>query len=99
MLSTLIVIIAVNAVIALWLISTQRNLVVLDENISNAMSQIGVQLSSRFNGLMALLNLTKGYARHGSQTLTKQSNPEEVWLRQNLRRMMYFGRKGLFLKH
>ena len=32
--------------IVIWLISTQRSLAALDENINNAMSQIGVLLSS-----------------------------------------------------
>ena len=31
----------------------------MDENVSNAMSQIGVQLSSRFDALTALLDLAK----------------------------------------
>ncbi|MEA4841863.1 MAG: hypothetical protein VB134_01645 [[Clostridium] symbiosum] len=39
----------------------KRRLVVLDENIRNAMSQIGVQFSSRFDALTVLLDLTKGY--------------------------------------
>jgi LemA protein len=89
MLPTLIAIIAVAAVIALWAISTQRRLVVLDENISNAMSQIGVQLSSRFDALSALLDLTKGYAKHESEALietiksrrsviTAKSTPDDV---------------------
>lgn len=56
--------------IILWLISTQRRLTVLDENVNNAMSQIGVQQQSRFDALTALLELTKGYAAHESQTLT-----------------------------
>ena len=65
-----IIIIAIIAVIlVLWAISVQRKLVVMDENINNAMSQIGVQLSSRFDALTALLDLTKGYAAHESQTL------------------------------
>jgi LemA protein len=86
---TLIAIIAVAAVIVLWIISTQRKLVVLDENISNAMSQIGVQLSSRFDALTALLDLTEGYAKHESETLietiksrrsviTAKSTPDDV---------------------
>lgn len=89
MLPTLIVIIAIAAVMVLWTISTQRKLVVLDENISNAMSQIGVQLSSRFDALTALLDLTKGYAKHESETLietiksrrsviTAKSAPDDV---------------------
>jgi LemA protein len=84
-----IAIAAIAAVIVLWAISTQRRLVVLDENISNAMSQIGVQLSSRFDALTALLDLTKGYAKHESETLietiksrrsviTAKSTPEDV---------------------
>lgn len=89
MLPTLIAIIAIAAVIVLWIISTQRKLVVLDENINNAMSQIGVQLSSRFDALTALLDLTKGYAKHESETLietiksrrsviTAKSTPDDV---------------------
>ncbi len=89
MLPTIIAIIAIFTIIALWIISTQRKLVVLDENISNAMSQIGVQLSSRFDALIAHLDLTKGYAKHESETLietiksrrsviTAKSTPEDV---------------------
>ncbi len=89
MLPALITIIAIVTVIALWIVSNQRRLVVLDENISNAMSQIGVQLSSRFDALTALLDLAKGYARHESETLietiksrrsviTAKSTPDDV---------------------
>lgn len=89
MIPILITIIAILAVIVLWVISTQRKLVVLDENVSNAMSQIGVQLSSRFDALTALLDLTKGYAKHEGETLietiksrrsviTAKSTPDDV---------------------
>lgn len=89
MLPTLIIIIVIVVVIVIWMISAQRKLVVLDENISNAMSQIGVQLSSRFDALTALLDLTKGYAKHESETLietiksrrsviTAKSTPNDV---------------------
>lgn len=89
MLPIFITIIVIATVIVLWIISTQRKLVVLDENISNAMSQIGVQLSSRFDALTALLDLTKGYAKHESETLietiksrrsmiTAKSTPDDV---------------------
>ena len=85
----LIIVIVILVLIALWAMSTQRKLVVFDENINNAMSQIGVQLSSRFDALTALLDLTKGYAAHESQTLietiksrrsviTAKSSPDEV---------------------
>jgi len=85
----IIVLIGLVVIVALWFLSTQRRLVVLDENINNAMSQIGVQLSSRFDALTALLDLTKGYAAHESETIietiksrrsviTAKSSPDEV---------------------
>lgn len=58
-------------IIILWFISVQRRLAMLDENINNAMSQIGVQLSSRWDALSALLDLTKGYAEHEYKTLSE----------------------------
>lgn len=88
--STPLIILGVALVLlVLWVMNTQRKLVVLDENINNAMSQIGVQLSSRFDALTALLDLTKGYAKHESETLietiksrrsviTAKSTPNEV---------------------
>lgn len=86
---TLIVLAVLLILVVSWGMSTQRRLVVLDENINNAMSQIGVQLSSRFDALSALLDLTKGYAKHESETLietiksrrsviTAKSSPDEV---------------------
>lgn len=67
----IIVLIIVVVLIVLWFISAQRKLVALDENINNAMSQIGVQLSSRWDALTALLDLTKGYAKHEYETLSE----------------------------
>lgn len=57
------------AVIIIWFISAQRRLAFMDENINNAMSQIGVQQSSRWDALIALLDLTKGYAEHEYKTI------------------------------
>ena len=57
---TIIIIAVVLVLLVLWVMNTQRTLVAMDENINNAMSQIGVQLSSRFDALTALLDLTKG---------------------------------------
>lgn len=61
----------VLAVVVMWFISAQRTLAMLDENINNAMSQIGVQLSSRWDALTALLDLTKGYAEYEYKTLSE----------------------------
>ncbi len=81
--------IIIVVLLVLWAISCQRRLAVMDENVNNAMAQIGVQLSSRFEALTALLDLTKGYAAHESQTLietiksrrsviTATSTPDDV---------------------
>ena len=66
----MIIAIVILVLVVLWFVSTQRKLVVMDENINNAMSQIGVQLSSRWDALTALLDLTKGYAEHEYTTLS-----------------------------
>lgn len=80
-------------ILVLWVISVQRSFVVLDENINNAMSQIGVQLSSRWDALVSLLDLTKGYAEHEYKTMTdtikarrsitRDSSPEDVKQQEN----------------
>jgi LemA protein len=67
--STLIAIGVIIGAIFFWTMSAQRRLVVLDENTNNAMNQIGVQLSCRFDALTVLLNITKGYAGQESETL------------------------------
>ncbi len=85
----LIIVVLIILLAVVWAISTQRNLVMMDENINNAMSQIGVQLSSRFDALTALADLTRGYADHEAETLietiksrrsviTAQSTPDDV---------------------
>ena len=67
---TIIILAVVVAIVVFWFISVQRKLVTMDENINNAMSQIGVQLSSRWDALTALLDLTKGYAEHEYKTIS-----------------------------
>jgi LemA protein len=81
-------------VIVLWIISIQRSFVVLDENINNALSQISVQISSRWDALTSLLDLTKGYSEHEYKTLTetikarrsitKDSSPEDINKQENI---------------
>lgn len=66
----IIILIAVVIVLVLWFVSSQRSLVVMDENINNAMSQIGVVLTSRWDALTSLLDLTKGYAEHEYKTIS-----------------------------
>ena len=66
---TLIIIIAIVALIALWVIGVQRKLVSKDELCKNALSQIGVQQASRWDALTALVELVKSYNEHEYNTL------------------------------
>lgn len=83
------IIAVVLALLVIWVVNTRRSLAAMDENINNAMNQIGVQLSSRFDALIALLDLTKGYAANESQAMIEtiksrrsviaaNSTPEDV---------------------
>lgn len=71
-----IIVVLLIVLFAIWMMSTQRKLVYMDENINNAMNQIGVQLSSRFDALTVLVDLAKGYAAHESQTLIETMKSE-----------------------
>lgn len=84
-----IIIGAALALLILWAVGVRRRLAAMEENVNSAMSQIGVQLSSRFDALSALLELTKGYAVRESQppietvrsrrsAITGKSTPEDV---------------------
>ena len=90
-----IIVVLLIVLLAIWVMSTQRKLVYMDENINNAMNQIGVQLSSRFDALTVLVDLAKGYAAHESQTLietiksgrsmiTAKSTPNDVMAQEGI---------------
>ena len=53
-----------------YIIATQRKLVSLDEFCKNAMSQISVQLNSRWDAVQNLAKLAAQYAKHESETIT-----------------------------
>ena len=67
---TVIIIIAIVAILVLWVISVQRKLVKHEEICKNGLSQIGVQQTSRWDALKALAELTKGYSDHEYKTMT-----------------------------
>lgn len=66
---TLIIIVAVVAVLVIWFIAVQRKLVSKDELCRNSMSQIGVQQNSRWDAVTALVELTRSYNEHEYNTL------------------------------
>ena len=65
----LFIIIALAILVAGYIISTQREFVHLDELCKNAMSQIAVQLNSRWDAITALAKTAAQYASHESETL------------------------------
>lgn len=69
--STIVLLVAVAAIVIIigYFISAQRGLVSADELCGNALSQIGVQQSSRWDALTALAELTKSYSEHEHNTL------------------------------
>ena len=63
------IIVALALVVIGYIISTQRTLVNLDEMCKNALSQIEVQLNSRFDAVIALAKTAAQYAAHESETI------------------------------
>lgn len=88
------IIIAIVALVALWVVTAQRNLVAADEKVKNSLSQIGVQQSSRWDALTALVELLKSYDEHEYKSLMDvigqrakiggQSTAAEVQTQENL---------------
>jgi LemA protein len=76
------------AAIMLWIYSLQRSLAGMNENVNNAMAQIGIQISSQWKILMCLLDLAEWYADHECVIIietmnercpvTKNSLPDDV---------------------
>lgn len=76
MLATFIAITSIVVAIAIWIISMQNKLVTLDENVKGAMSQIGVQVSSRLDALIAVVEVMKDYAKAEGEQLIETINTE-----------------------
>lgn len=66
-LSTIIVI-AVIAIIALWLVKSYNNMVALEESVNTAWSNVEADYQRRADLLPNLVNIVKGYAAHESST-------------------------------
>ena len=69
MTTALIIIIVLAVIVIGYFVSTQRSLVSLDELCKNALSQIEVQLNSRFDAVIALAKTAAQYAKHESETI------------------------------
>ncbi len=67
----MVVLLVIIAAIAIWLVSTYNGLVVLRNRISNAWSQIDVQLKRRTDLIPNLIETVKGYAAHEKEVFLK----------------------------
>ncbi|MBN2539923.1 MAG: LemA family protein [Bacilli bacterium] len=67
----LIVIAALVLIIVFWFIGVMNNLRQLELKVQEAESGIDVALTKRFDMLTKMLQTTKGYAKHESETLEK----------------------------
>ena len=84
--TTVLVVIALLAVIFLYIFFTQRNFVSLEEKMKNAFSQINVQMKSRWDAVTNLVEMTKQYTKYEHDTLVvviskrnaNVSNPSEL---------------------
>lgn len=65
----MVVVLAIIAIGVYGYIKTQRELVDMDEKCKNALSQIQVQLNSRWDALLALAKAATSYAQHEGETL------------------------------
>ena len=65
----LLVIIVLAVICFLYVFSTQRKLVRLEEMMKNALSQITVQMKTRWDAVTSLVGMTKQYSAHEHDTL------------------------------
>ena len=65
----IIAVVILAVALILWYIFTQKALVSKDEMCANALSQIGVQLSSRWDAVSTLAKMVKNYSEHEYNTL------------------------------
>lgn len=65
----LILTVLIIACAVYYFISTQRDLVSSDERVKNALSQIGVQMETRWDAIVTLAKLTADYSKHEHDTL------------------------------
>ena len=78
-----IIIIAVIALIVLWIISIYNNMIRLRNNRENAFSNIDVQLKQRYDLVPQLVSTVKGYATHEKELLERITEARSACLSAN----------------
>lgn len=74
-----IIILVIVVIIALFIAAVYNELVSLKQRVSNAWSQIDVQLQRRFDLIPNLVETVKGYMKHESGTLEKIAELRTSW--------------------
>ena len=77
------IILAIIAVIVIFVIATYNSLVTLKQRVKNAWSQIDVQLQRRFDLIPNLVETVKGYMGHESEVLEKVTSLRTSWANAN----------------
>ena len=76
--TTGIVILAIVAVLVIWIVSIYNRLVKLRNNRENAFADIDVQLKQRHDLIPQLVETVKGYAKHEKTTLENVVNLRNI---------------------
>lgn len=67
----IVIVVVIILIIAIWYVSTRNNLKRLEVKVEESLSGIDVALTKRYDLLTKMLDTTKGYAKHESETLEK----------------------------
>ena len=73
------IILAIVAVVVIYIISVYNNLKTVENKVENAWSQIDVQLQRRFDLIPNFVETVKGYMNHESETFTKIAELRTSW--------------------
>jgi len=77
------IILAIVAIIVVFVIATYNSLITLKQRVKNAWSQIDVQLQRRFDLIPNLVETVKGYMGHESEVLEKVTSLRTSWANAN----------------
>ena len=76
----LIIVLAIVAVLVLWIISSYNGLIKLRNRVRDQWAQIDVQLKRRFDLIPNLVETVKGYTKHESETLENVVKARNTYL-------------------
>ena len=66
---SIIIILAVVAILVIWAVSVYNGLVTMDENVTGQWANVETQYQRRADLIPNLVNTVKGYAKHEAETL------------------------------